>query len=88
MMLAASKYYMGRAVRRLRREALSRVRNGSMPLVVYGNQHDGYQLGGDRPWSVVLFSRVFSKQREAIAYGQEQYGQTAKKVTQTRRKAA
>jgi len=86
-MVTANKYFMERAVRQLRRQAIQRVRNGSMPLVVYGNQYEGYRLGGERPNSVVLFNRVFPKQRDAFVRGRE-LGQTARKVTKPRRKAA
>jgi len=55
---------------------------------VYGNQYEGYRLGGERPKSVVLLNRVFPKQRDAIANGQERFGQVARKVTRPRRKAA
>jgi hypothetical protein len=81
MVAAAKKNIMTNAVRQLRRQTLNQVRNGSMGLVVYGNQSEGYRLGGERPNSVVLFSRPFPLQREAIAHGQERYGKTAKRVT-------
>jgi|GEM_PF-6893124 len=87
-MVATNKNFMERAVRQLRRRAVQQLRNGSMALVVYGNQYEGYRLGGERPKSVVLLNRVFPKQRDAIANGQERFGQVARKVTRPRRKAA
>lgn len=81
-------YVQSQAVRRFRKQVAAGVRSGRYPLRVVGSQAAGFRLGAERGQSVVLFGRSFNKQADAVAAGQDQYGQKARKLVQGSRKKA
>ena len=69
------------AVRQERNRVQRVVREGGYPLVVVGNQQAGYRLGGEMQSRVVLFGPRYPRQRDALAAGQEKFGQQARRMT-------
>lgn len=68
------------AVRKVRRLALQGVQKGMYSLRVVGTAKHGYQLAAERKNMIVSFGRMFLKQADAIDFGKNKFGQTARRV--------
>jgi len=66
--------------RKLRRRVESGVRRGLYPLRVLGSEKMGFRLYAERGESLVFVgNRDFRRQKDAVAFGQDRYGQIARK---------
>ena len=65
------------------------LRNGDYTLRVVGTEATGFKLAAQTDAdTVIAFGFVFTKQAEAVAKGQQKYGQKASKVVMPRSKPA
>jgi hypothetical protein len=67
-------------VRNRRKNLVRGVVSGRIELRVIGSERAGFQLGGFLGETLVTLADNFRKQNEAIAYGQTNFGQKAKKL--------
>ena len=56
------------------------IRAGSYKLRVVGTQKSGFRLGGEKDERTVVFGQTFSKQSDAVAWGEKKFGLKAVKL--------
>lgn len=70
------------ALRNQRRKLAKRLSQGQAELRVTGSEKNGFCLGGEVGGQFVLFGQSFDKQKDAVASGEQAFGQKAKKILQ------
>jgi len=61
------------------------VLSGTHTLRVVGSQATGFRLGGQKNDVVQLFGQTYSKQIDAVAYGENKFDKKAKKLVQSKK---